>query len=748
MRPALPLRPLPLRPAWLFTLAVLLAAILLTGPASAQSAFAGRAPIARDAPAYYQADTVDYDRERGIVTLTGHVEFWQGERMLLADKVTYDRNSGVAAALGNVVLLEDDGQTVFAEYAELSQGMKDGVMAGLRALLADNGRLAANGARRTDARVNELSRAVYSTCDLCPSDPSRAPLWQLRAREVIQDKDNKRLEYHDAVLDFFGIPVLYTPFLSHPDPTEKRASGILVPSLGYSKRLGAFVALPYYWVIDDSSDATITPLLATRNGPAIDLEFRRRFNNGRITVDSSVANHHPAGGKSGVAGHIFAKGLFTIDDTWRWGFDLNRASSLRYMRDFRVQNWQPVLASQIYLEGFGQGSYTRLDVRSYQGLASTVIARRLPLIAPFYQYSYAGEPDQLGGRVGLNFDMLNIMRTEGTTTRRIRLSTTWERPAIDRLGGVWNVRLRLDSAAYAASQFEQVPNFAAIRQTNASQAMPTAALQWRWPLWRDAGDWGTQVVEPILQIATAPRGTSYLRNRTRIPNEDSFDFEFTDSNLFALNRFPGVDRLEGGTRAAGALRGAWQFPSGAKLEGLIGQSWRLTRDNSFPAASGLRDTASDIVSRVTFSPVGWFDLTSRQRFDRRSFQPRFVDALASVGSEELRLTGGYIYTTTNPFMFYDNAATFNAPTKPRNEGTMGVSARINDHWRASVFARRDLRTAKGVSDGFRLAYEDECFIFDVSLSRRHTSINGDNGATLLLFQLTFKTVGRFGFNTL
>ena len=131
---------------------IVLLAALLAPPAMAQPALSGRAQPERDAPVYYLADTVEYDRDRGLVTLTGKVEFWQGARMLLADKVTYDRNSGVAAAIGRVTLLEDDGQTVFADYAELSSGMKDGVMAGMRALLAENGRLAANGARRTDAR--------------------------------------------------------------------------------------------------------------------------------------------------------------------------------------------------------------------------------------------------------------------------------------------------------------------------------------------------------------------------------------------------------------------------------------------------------------------------------------------------------------------------------------------------------------------------------------------------------------------
>ncbi len=730
----------------LAVLALLLTA-LAPRPATAQALLADRPGSSRDEPVYYQSDTVEYDRERGVVTLIGKVEFWQGDRMLLADKVTYNRNSGVAAAIGNVVLLESDGQTVFADYAELTQGMKDGVISGLRALLAQNGRLAANGARRTDGRVNELSRAVYSTCDLCPNDPNRAPLWQLRAREAIQDKDNKRIEYHDAVLDFFGIPVLYTPFLAHPDPSEKRASGVLVPGFGLSKHLGAYLSVPYYWAIDPSSDATITPTVASKNGPALDIEYRRRFNNGRLTIDSSIAQYRNDG-QGRVAGHLFAKGLFSIDETWRWGFDLNRASSLRYMRDFRVQNWQPVLASQVFLEGFGQGSYTRIDARTYQGLASSIIARRLPVIAPYYQYSFAGQPDRFGGRLAFDFDILNLLRTEGTSTRRARLSAQWDRPDIDRFGAIWNLMLRLDSAAYSATQFDQLPNFAAVRQANAQQAMPTVALNWRMPFVRFAGDWGSQEVEPILQIAASPQGATYQRGRTRIPNEDSLDFEFTDANLFALNRFTGVDRLEGGVRAAGALRGAWNFPNGGKLEGLVGQSWRVQRDAAFPAATGLRDTVSDIVSRVTVSPTGWLDLTSRQRWDRRSYQPRFVDALASVGTDRLRVTGGYIYSTTNPFLLYETAASLTAATRPRHEGTMGVAARLNDYWRIGASTRRDLRTARGVADGLRLTYEDECFVFDASFSRRHTSINGDNGATILLFQLTFKTVGQFGFNSL
>ena len=187
----------------------LLAALLLLGmaheavaqfgqPTASRSGTAIRPatpPLNSTQPVTFIADGVEYDRDRGLVTATGHVEAWQNDHVLRADRITFDRNSNVAAAHGNVVLMEPDGQVVFAEYAELTQGMKEGVLTGMRAQLAQNGRLAANGMRRTEGKVNELSRVVYSTCNACETDPLRPPLWQLRAASAVQDNENKRIEY-------------------------------------------------------------------------------------------------------------------------------------------------------------------------------------------------------------------------------------------------------------------------------------------------------------------------------------------------------------------------------------------------------------------------------------------------------------------------------------------------------------------------------------------------------------------------
>lgn len=699
-----------------------------------------------DQPVTFSADQVEYDKDAALVTARGHVEAWQADHVLRADQVTFDRNTGVAAATGHVVLLEPDGEVLFADYAEMSNNMNDGILKDMRALLQQNGRLAANGAQRTGGQINELSKVVYSTCNLCAQDPSRPPLWQIRAASAVQDLEHKRIEYHDATLEMFGVPVAWFPYFWHADPSVKRESGLLPPLLGVSSRLGAFYGQPYYWVIDEQSDATFLPLLTTAAGPQLDVEYRRRFNDGFLLLNGS-------GGylDKSVQGTFAGRGQFTYDDTWRYGFNVNRASSTNYVRDFHVSEGlsgdSNVLTSQFYVEGFGQGSYARLDSRLYQGLTRAITNSNLPVVLPRFEYSYFGAPDALGGRFSLSTQDFNVLRSSGTNTRRGSLTMNWERPFAGMLGDQWKFTLHGDAAAYDASQFNLLPNFGRVRNLDAARALPQAALDVNWPFVRDGGAWGSQLIEPIAQVVVAPQsGDSQIR---RIPNEDSLDFEFSDATLFGFNRFPGVDRLEGGVRANVAMHGAW-YLGGTTFDGLVGQSYRTTKDDLFPQASGLHDQVSDVVARGTFSPASWLDLLYRARLDKKTLAVHASDAVASVGVPKLRVSAGYIYSNFNPYTYYDQVTppAANSPFYfPRNEVTLGLSSTWGAY-RVSGTVRRDLATNKLVWIGGDAVYEDECFIFDLRLFRRYTSINGDNGSTTLLFLLTFKTIGQFGYRAL
>ncbi|MBV8914646.1 MAG: LPS-assembly protein LptD [Acetobacteraceae bacterium] len=711
------------------------------GPAEAQFAAQRRrpgtpprAPISRNEPVAFTADQVEYDRDRAIVTASGNVEAWQNDHILRADKVTFDRNTNIAAASGHVVLVEPDGQVLFSDYAELTEGMREGVLKGMRALLAENGKLVANGARRSEGNINELSRAVYTTCDLCKKDPSRAPLWQLRARDAVQDQENKKIEYRDAVLDIYGIPVAYFPYFWHADPSVRRASGFLVPSFGHSKQLGEFLTVPYYWVLDDNSDATFIPTFNTQQYLNIDTEYRRRFNDGTLTVDTGLGYSE---GK--LQGAIFAKGQFAYDDTWRYGFDVNRASSATYLRDYRFQNRGDILTSRVYVEGFGTGAYARADALAYQGLVSSINQSRLPYVLPRYQYSYMGGVDDWGGRLSLDTENFNIIRAEGTNTQRFGARLEYERPFLGTFGETYKLNFRTDAAAYSATSLDQNPNYFQSGTAQLLRAQPNVALEVRWPLVREGG--GRQIIEPIAQMVAGPQTGGIKSN---VPNEDSLGFEFTDQNLFSINKFPGIDRQEGGLRFNYGLHMNWTT-GGRSIDTLVGQSYRTSNQETFPIGSGLDHKVSDVVTRTTFTPASWLDVIGRTRLDRRDLSLRFADVTGSTGPDKLKLSLGYIYSDVSPYFLYDTPTVPASYFQPRNEVTLGLSTNY-DHYRLSTYARRNVADGKMVAAGMRATYEDECIILDANLSRRYTSLNGDNGATLVLFQITFKTVGQFGFH--
>lgn len=702
--------------------------------------------LSQDQPVTFTADSVEYDKDHALVTASGHVEAWQNDHILRADKVTFDRNTGVAAATGNVVLLEPDGEVLFADYAEMSNNMQDGILKDMRALLQQNGKLAANGAQRTGGAINELSKVVYTTCNLCAKDPTHPPLWQIRAASAVQDTEHKKIEYRDATLEMYGVPVAYIPYFWHADPSVKRESGLLPPLLGVSSNIGAFYGQPWYQVIDDQSDATFIPMMTSRQGPQLDTEYRRRFNDGTLLVNASIGDTDHS-----LQGSLSSQGQFAWDDTWRWGFTVNRASSADYVRDFHLVaglTGDPnILTSQFYVEGFGQGSYARLDSRFYQSLTNVLNSSALPIVLPHYEYSYFGLPDAWGGRLKVSTNDFNVIRSLGTNTRRGNLTADYEMPFVGMLGDQWKLTLHGTANAYDAFRLDGLPNYSPLHSNATAWAVPQAAVDFRWPFARDSGAWGTQLIEPMVQVILAPQvGDSQLR---RYPNEDSLDFEFTDANLFGFNRFPGSDRQEGGVRANVALHGAW-YLGGTTFDGLVGQSYRTTKDNLFPVQSGLHDQVSDIVARATFAPTDWLDLTWRGRFDKNSLAMHFADAVATVGVPKLRLSGGYIYTNFTPYYFYDQPPPpppGNPYYFPRNEVTVGVSSTWGNY-RFGGFARRDLSRNQMVAWGGDGIYEDECFIFDLRVFRRYTSINGDSGATTVIFLLTFKTIGQFGYRAL
>ena len=717
-----------------FACALLFAALAGIVPVSLVGSVHAQSRPSSDIPVLLSADEVLYNEDLGLVTASGKVEISQGDRVLQADSVTYNQKTNVVTASGNVSMLEPKGEVVFAEYIELTDDMKDGVARGFGILLQDGARLAGSGARLSGGTRRELANAVYSPCELCPKNPSRAPLWQVKAVRVIHDTEAKEVTYKDARLELFGVPIAYTPYLSHPDPTVKRKSGLLAPSFGNDSELGLFVKTPYFVVIDDDKDATIEPMFTTRERAAGIGQYRQRFDNGSLQTDGSltyVRSRDPNGNvESGdrFRGHLFATSRFDLDPTWRAGYDGGYVSDDTYLRRYKLSS-QSVVTNHPFVEGYRGNNYAALQAYHFRGLRQRDSERTTPFVLPLADYNFVGDADDFGGRILGDANLMALHRQEGADSRRLSTRIGWTRPYTTQRGDIWTTSFTWQNDVYAV---EDVATIGRPRQRlhgATGRSIPQARLDWRYPFVREMGAF-RNVVEPMAAVIVAPNGG----NPAKIPNEDSVDFEFDDTNLFSTNRFTGLDRVETSQRAIYGMKVSALGNKGGLSELFFGQSYRFRQDDTFEQGSGLDTKLSDYVGRLRLAPAEYLDGLYRFRNAQSNFTPVRHEVLTRVGPRALRLNVNYLFfkQTTPTSEFGD-----------REQIGLGLSSQFTERWAGRISHTRNLRGRDegALSSLAGVTYEDECLLFDVAFSRNFTHDRDFRTSDSFLFRILFKTLG-------
>lgn len=683
----------------------------------------------RRTPVLVRADEMRYEQELGLVIATGHVEITQGDRTLLADAVTYDQKNDLVTASGSVSLLEGTGDVIFADFVEITGDLKDGFIDNLRMRMSNDARLAAAGALRSGGTRTEMRKGVYSACDACKDDPQAPPLWQVKAARVVHDTVTHDVVYNDAWVEFYGMPVLYTPYLSHPDPTVKQRSGFLVPTFGRESALGLFARTPYYFALGPDRDATVTPMWTTDEGVLLAGQYRQRFAHGMMNGTGSVTRGHNDRDQIATRGHVDFNSRFDFDDTWRGGLKYAYASDDTYLRRYGFPS-PSALVSRAYTEGFRSRTYAAANAYHFQGLRIMDDPGQTPIVAPLLDYNFMGEPGWYDGRFSVDGNLASIIRTEGRDMRRVSGKAGWQLPYTSDWGERYTFFVSAQADGYWVDDIS-VANRANSDTSDGATGrfFPQTGVEWSLPLVR-SGTRGSDLIEPVAGAVFGPN----LGQNRKIPNEDSRDVELDDTNLFRPNRFSGIDRLEGGARFNYGVRTASYFPIGHMLA-FVGQSYRPRRDFDFQQGSGLDDHFSDVVGRVELSPIDELRLLYRFRLDKEDLSPRRTEIGAVVGPRALNFKVDYLslerLSGTNEFV------------TDREEITVSVNSRLTEQWSVGARTRRDIGLGEPIFHGLRAMYEDECFVFAVDYTRTFTADRDVRPSDRFLLRFELKTIGAF-----
>lgn len=682
-------------------------------------------------PVLLEASELYYDHATGVVIATGEVHITQNDTVVIADQLIYDQKQDRLFAQGNVSMLEPTGNVYFADAVELENQMKAGVINEFKARFSDDSLFAAAEARRIDENTIELKKAVYSPCKVCNDEgESVLPLWQIKAKEVTINNAEQEVVYHDAYFEAYGLPVIYTPYLSHPTPNADNQSGFLVPQYEHTNNLGSIVKVPYYYAIAPDKDATIIPIYTSLEGLVMAGEYRQKFDDGLLLTDGSItypSDRDALGNKStgrSIRGNINALGRFDVSERSQWGFDIHRVTDDTYLRRYNFST-EPLLTSTAYIEGFnflggGERSYGVARGLAFQGLTAEDDSGQIPTIFPLADISYQSPPGIYNSRILFDGNTMALYRDDGARSRRASARVGWKLPYISDSGQVIEFTTSLRSDVYSVED---------VSLTNGTQfdgvtgrVVPEADISWRYPFinqWED----GSVLIEPVIAAAISPAGG----NPETIPNEDSLVPEFTDSNLFAYNRYAGYDRIESGPRISYGLRGQAQFWGDRYLSWLFGQHYRLVEDRNFPFSNEIDSNFSDYVGSlgIDVMPV---HLAYRFRMDKDDFSPKRSEIDAAFDYDPIGLTAAYVLLSDDPIL-------------ANQEQVVGSSnVRLSKYWSWQSAANRNLLTDEWVSTSTGLTYGDECTNVSGIMGREFTRDRDIEPTTTFLLRIAFKNL--------
>ncbi len=688
----------------------------------------------------FEANSIAFQQATNTVVAEGNVILGSGDQSLRAERVRWNRTTGQIVAEGNVRLIDKDGNQVFAESIELTDELQAGAMQNLLIVFRQGARLAAEQAARDAMGDITLDDASYSACpvvdmDGCPQSPS----WRLTADRVIYDDTDKRIRFIGAHLELFGLRILPLPGLTIRADGGS-ASGFFIPDIALTASNGIELSDSYYMRLAPNRDLTLSGFVYTKVAPMVSAQYRQLTARGafQATGYATYGTRIPLGSttptaEEDVRGYLAANGRFQLGPDWSLTGSLRLASDRTFLRRYDISR-DDRLRSTIAAERIDRDSFFSISGWATQALLVSTDQGQVPLALPLIDYRRRMTDPLVGGRVELQANSLAITRADGQDTRRAFARAQWDLRRLTPLGQEVTLTAMVRGDVYH-SENNALNLTASYRGLNGWQTRGVAlgAVDVKWPL---IGGFlgGTQVLTPRLQLVAAPD----IRNLA-IPNEDARAIDLEDSTLFALNRFPGYDRVEDGARVTFGADWQLNFP-GLQIKSTIGQSYRLAdKPTLFPDGTGLGEQFSDFVGRTEVRYRDFLKVTHRFRLDKDNLAIRRAEFDATVGTDRTYLELGYLRLNRDIDLAFEDL-------QDREE--LRAAGRFNFARNWSVFGSAVLNLTDRNedptlnSDGFEplrtrlgVAYSDDCLELSFAWRRDYIQLadaqNGDS------FRLTF-----------
>ena len=433
-----------------------------------------------------------------------------------------------------------------------------------------------------------ISKGIFTTCkknDSCPP-------WQISAKKITHDNKKKVIYYENAWLKLYDKPIFYFPKFFHPDPSVKRQSGFLMPSLTSSANLGSSFNLPYYHVISDDKDLTIKPRLYSNQKALIQTEFRGVKAKSEYSLDFGNTINDEKSNK----GHIFAKYKGEIDllnfETTELNINIQQTSDDTYLKAYKVNS--PIIDNTNLLNSSLEIDAYREDLSFNANLSviedlSKKNSDRFEFVYPSYIIS-----KQLNNINFLNGD--SVLNSSGYMKNYN--TNIFEKVIVNDF--LFNSEFKINENGFKNNYNFLIKNV----NTDAKNSLKYKTKQnyelasifeynLSYPL-KKSNKNNYNLLNPLASIKFSPNNNKDLRNDSR---------RIDINNIFSLNRLGKQDTVEGGTSLTYGIEYSKNSLSDIEIfKSSIASVVRYDKDDNLPKESKLGNKNSDIVGGLSYIP--------------------------------------------------------------------------------------------------------------------------------------------------
>ena len=725
----------------------------------------------------FSADKLTYSQDNSIIEATGNVVAKNQEgKQITADKIIYNKINQLLKTFGNSKFSDVKNRTLIADNFEYDLEKKI-ISAENKVKFLDNyknvyyfSRLKADDKFieiigynlnsdlnkekfQSKDKFNEFVEPKLSGKEVsikdnitiikdgkftsCKSTNEKedCPYWNLNANLVTHDKENKKISYKHATLDLNNVPILYTPYFSHPDPSVKREAGFLAPSLAsLSNEIGSTIKIPYFYPISQSADFTISPVYYFKQNPLLLGEYREKYKNGDLSIEGSftqgyktITSTQTDGARSHLYGNLNLNFADKVLDQSEFNAKIQRINNPTYLRVNKINSTndgfkrnlvkenETKLTNEIYLNSFGKNESLNFKSATYQNIAITKTSDQYEYLLPEIIYSKYNLMNNNNLNFTSNFKSLNTSTNQNKTTFINNLDYSTEESYNTNLGIGYKFLTKINNINYYSDY--RTPN-----ENLNSQINPVVGLDASLPFAKLSKE-SEQYLIPRMLTRYSPG---------KMNNAKSNDTSLSTDNLFSINRMNSDEFIEKDLSFNIGLDWIWKEkitnknkPAEAGIS--IGQVIKFNEDPDLPTKSSLQNKNSDIVTKANYLSPGNYDVTLKNTLD---------NGFNHVYYNDLNLKTFLKQGEVN-FNFYEK----NSHIGNERYAKANLTSYLTDNTKLTISTDRNLKTDLTNSHKLGIENENECIRYGFYFQKNYSSDKDLKPATSVFFGVTLLPFG-------